>query len=328
MADNSGIKSWKSYAQKLKSFFFSKDILSFLLFVLLSSAFWFVNVLGRERETDISIPVEYIGLPQNIIFSSPPPSRIFVSVKDQGLQLLNYSRFRLKPLRIDLMREFEQQGEIIFTLDQIRSRLNRYLLPSTTILQIRPDTMQITYEKLSEATLPITLVSKIDLAHQHIFSREISLEPSRITVYGPKKIIDSLKSVRTELLKAKNIDDTASYVAKLIPIESVRYSVNETKVTLYVEQFTEKKVQIPITAINFPENLSVRTFPTIVDATFIVGLSHFKDLDRDNIQVFIDYNDLKNDNQSKHKLTVKNNSPFISNIRITPQEVEFLLEQN
>jgi hypothetical protein len=64
-----------------------------------------------------------------------------------------------------------------------------------------------------------------------------------------------------------------------------------------------------------------------VNATYIVGLSQFNALSPSDIQVYLDYNDLKDLKTSKWKLNIKNNSPNISNIRISPQEVEFILEQ-
>ena len=139
--------------------------------------------------------------------------------------------------------------------------------------------------------------------------------------------MDKLKSIRTESLEVKNLNDTNSFICKLKPIQSVRFSVNEINVNLFVEQFTEKKVQIPITAVNCPDNLYIRTFPAVVNATFTVGLSQFNSLFPNEIQVFLDYNDLKLGKHNKQKLKITNNTSYISNIRIAPQEVEFLLEE-
>ncbi len=327
MAENDGINLLRYYLQKLKSFFLSKDILSFLLFLVLSGGFWFVNSLGKEKETEVIIPLRYVGVPQFIAISNNPPTEISVSVKDQGLHLLEYSRKHSKPLTIDLSRVFYQKGEILITSDQLRGKVNRYLQPTTSILEIHPDSLIIQYEKLSMVTLPIKLVSNIELVHQHVFSNATQLEPSHVTVFGPKKILDSLKSVRTESLILKNISDTNSYICKLKPLKSVRFSANDTKVTIYVEQFTEKKMQVPITAVNCPENLTIRTFPTQVVVTYTVGLSHFNLINPKDIQVYLDYNDLKSVKVSKQKLKIKSNSIDISNIRILPQEVEFILEQ-
>ena len=327
MAENNGIKLLSYYLQKLKSFFLSKDILSFSLFFVLSAGFWFVHALGKEREKDIAIPVRYVGIPPYIAITNNPPTEIFLSVKDQGMRLLDYSKSHINPLTIDLSRIFYQKGEIVITADQLSGRISRYLQTTTSILEIHPDSILIQYEKLNSKTLPIELMANIELEHQHIFSDKIQIEPSQVTVFGPKRIIDSLKTVRTEVLKVFNISDTNSFICKLKPIRLVRFSAKDIKATIYVEQFTEKKVQIPITALNCPDNLNIRTFPTIADVTYTVGLSHFNSVSSNEIQVFLDYNDLKNTKMSKQKLKFKCNSSFISNVRILPLEVEFLLEQ-
>ena len=73
MAEKKGINLLSNFLQKLKSFFFTKDILSFLLFLALSSAFWFVHALGKERETTIVVPVRYVGIQINVAVTNSPP---------------------------------------------------------------------------------------------------------------------------------------------------------------------------------------------------------------------------------------------------------------
>jgi len=73
--------------------------------------------------------------------------------------------------------------------------------------------------------------------------------------------------------------------------------------------------------------LLIRTFPAIVNVTYTVGLSHFNSLVPDDIQVYLDYNDLISGKLNKQRLKIINNTSHISNIRIVPQEVEFILEE-
>ncbi|NDP20372.1 MAG: YbbR-like domain-containing protein [Paludibacter sp.] len=329
MAEKNGNRLHIFKIEKLKSFFLSKDILSFLLFLVMSGSFWFVNSLGKDRETTISIPIRYVGIPQNIAITNSPPTKISLSVKDQGLHLLSYSHTQLTPLAIDLSRVFYQKGEILITSDQLNGRIKRYmkLQPTTSILEVQPDSILVQYEKLSMKTLPIVFVSKIELAHQYILSDKILLEPSTVTVFGPKRALDKLKSIRTELKELKNLSDTSILICRLKPERSVRYSTKEIKVSIFVELFTEKKIQIPITEINCPNHLSIRTFPAVVNATYSVGLSHFNSYKINDIQVLLDYNDIKNNKTSKIKLKVINNTTHISSLRISPQEVEFILEE-
>jgi len=329
MADNSGIKILKYYTQKLKSFFFSKDILSFLLFLALSAAFWFVHALGKERETIITVPIRYIGVPLNVAITNSPPEDINISIKDQGIRLFGYSRSHLTPLTIDLSRNFNQKGEILITSDQISNRINGYmhLQPTTTVLDIHPDSILIKYQKLKTKRLPVRLVSNIDLRHQYMLSGKIKLQPDTVQVFGPKQMLDTMTSVRTELVEYKDLADTVYSKRKLMAVKLLHYSSPEIKISIFVEQFTERKVQLPVTSINCPSNLSIRTFPAYVNATYTVGLSYFNLLNTNDIHVFLDYNDLKSNKLSKQTLKVKNNTTHISNIRISPQEVEFILEQ-
>lgn len=327
MADSSGIKFLKYYTQKLKSFFLSKDILSFLFFLVLSASFWFVHTLDKERDTGILIPVQYVGIPLNVEITNSPPSEILLNIRDKGLSLLDYSSNQVTPLTIDLSRNFNAKGVILIGSDQLNSRIRRYLKSTTTVLEIHPDSISIQYEKLIKKVLPIKLNSKIELAPQYMFSDNIKLEPKEVTVFGTKEILDTLKSISTEFLESKNLNDTTNFRCKLTPIKLVHFSVKETNVKVFVEPFTERKVQIPIGILNCPENLSIRTFPAFVNVTYIVGLSQFNSLSPSDILVYLDYNDLKMSKQSKQILKIKNNTSHISNIRISPQEVEFILEQ-
>ncbi len=327
MAENSGIKFLKYYSQKLKSFFFSKDILSFLLFFALSAAFWYINALGKERETILNVPIRYVGVPQYIGLAANTPTSVSITIKDQGLRLFSYSNESRPPITIDLSRTFYQKGEILITSDQLRSKIVRSLLSTTSVLEIKPDSILITYEKLSQKTLPIQLISNIEMAPQYMLAEGIGLTPNQVTVFGPKRLLDKLTFIRTEMVKMQDLNDTTFLSCKLKPIPSVRFSSSDIKLSLFVEQFTEKKIQIPIKTVNCPDNLFIRTFPAVVDATFIVGLSHFNSLSSDEMSVYLDYNDLKPGKSTKQKLKIANNSSHISNIRIVPEEVEFILEQ-
>ncbi|MEI6556106.1 MAG: YbbR-like domain-containing protein [Paludibacter sp.] len=327
MAENTGKILLQYYTKKLKTFFFSKDILSFLLFLLISTIFWYVHALGKERETTIKVPIHYVGVPLNMALTNDPPMEISVDIKDQGIRFFDYGDAAQNPINIDISRLQIQKGEVFITPEQLKSRIVRYLKPTTIIQDFHPNSILIRYEMLSHKTLPVEFISKIELEHQYMLSSDIRLQPNIVTVYGPKKMLDTLKYVRTECKSIENLNDTVSFNCNFIPLKSVQYSVNKTKVTIFVEQFTERKVQIPITAINCPENLMVRTFPAEVNATCTIGLSKFKNFNSSDIQVYLDYNELKSDITSKHVLKIKSLSKNISNIRISPLEVEYILEQ-
>lgn len=317
----------KKTLSKLKTSLNIKDVLSFLLFLLLSSAFWFVHTLDRERQNVLSVPIEYTGMPEEIEVTNKLPSKIKVTIRDEGVKLLQYSRRKLDPMNIDLKRVYFSKGKIIITPDQLKSRISKYLLQSTAVLSIEPDSLVIVYRKLSSKDLPIKIGSTLQLAQQHMLSDSIRIEPSKIKVFGPKHVLDTMKAVYTESISQKNISDTMSIQQKLKRVKNVKFTFDDVNIGIFVEMFTENKVDLPITVINNPENLNIRTFPVSVTATYNIGLSNFKKVNVGDIKIVFDYKDVENAQKRKNKLRIINNSPYIYNLRINPEEVEYLLEK-
>jgi YbbR-like protein len=327
MSEHSGKRLFRFYLRKLKFFFISKDLLSFLFFLALSATFWFVHALDKSRETTITIPIHYVGVPHDIAIKNNPPSEITITVKDQGLRLFSYSKENGSPLNIDLSKLLNKKGEILISSALLRTKVTQYLLPTTSIMDMKTDSFYIQCDKLHKAIKPIVLNSKIELATQYMLSQKIELIPNKVEVFGPKSIIDTLKYIYTELVEVKNLNDTMHLVCKLLPVAHVKFATEQIKVNLFVEHFTEKHIQLPITSINCPPNFSIRTFPAFVNVSYFVGLSKFRNTNQNDIQVYLDYNDLQKSNDTKLKLKIKNNTSYLTNIRVYPEEAEFLLEK-
>ena len=47
---------------------------------------------------------------------------------------------------------------------------------------------------------------------------------------------------------------------------------------LPVDIYTEKTVEVPLRGVNFPADKVLRAFPSKVQVTFQVGLSHFRQI--------------------------------------------------
>ena len=91
--------------------------------------------------------------------------------------------------------------------------------------------------------------------------------------------------------------------------------------------FTEKTVSLPVQIINNPENISIISFPAEVKVIFNISVKNFNAFQNSDIHVVIDFNEIKKGDLKKKRLKIINNKPYISNIRIQPEEVEFLLEE-
>ena len=79
-----GVKPYKV----IKDFLFSavnKEFFVFLFFLAVSAGFWFMTVLNETTEKEIPVPVQLVGIPNNIVICVDVLAswRHYKAVKDQ-----------------------------------------------------------------------------------------------------------------------------------------------------------------------------------------------------------------------------------------------------
>lgn len=94
-----------------------------------------------------------------------------------------------------------------------------------------------------------------------------------------------------------------------------------------VDIYSEKTVEVPVRGIGFPADKVLRTFPSKVQVTFQVGLSHFKDITAEDFAVEVDFKDLEDMEDEKCKPILTVLSPHVNHARISPKEIEYIIEQ-
>ena len=323
------IQIWvRRLQRKGEKFFKSKDILTFSLFLLLSFGFWFVNALSSKRQSDLKVAITYIDIPQDVKFTSELPEEIRIKVRDEGVKLFGYNRSKLQTIKIDLSDKLKKSdAKLYIGAQEIENLIASTLLPTTDLINFSPEVIKVDYVQLISQKVPVAIAMKPSPAPQYIFTKEINISPDTIEVFGAKGDIDSIKQVWTEYSPLTGIKKNLSKVVNLQPIENVQLSQEKVALQINVERFTEKNIDIPITFRHVPDSINVRTFPAKINATFNVSMSQFSRTTQNDIALVFDFDDLKGSHANKYKLKIKNKQPnIISNLKITPEEVEFLLE--
>ena len=98
------------------------------------------------------------------------------------------------------------------------------------------------------------------------------------------------------------------------------------KTKVYVDQITEKTVQVPVQFVNFPATKILRTFPSKVNITFQVGASKYNSITADNFVLVVSYDEVVDNVTGKYRLRLKSVPAGASYVRISPQEIDFLIE--
>lgn len=307
-----------------------QDALIFFVFIIIATAFWFLYAFSKTKETEYEFKIRYKNIPSQYIFSKKVPESIKVTVEDIGFNHFFFSLSNSSnTMIVDLKGKFSNSAEsIVISSKEIKSMLQTVLPPSAKIRYSSPRRITLEYGGLFHKRLPVKLDASLKLYKQYTYREAIKIKPSEVDVYGTKSVLDNMTVVYSKPLKIKGLKATTFKTVNLVVPEGVRIEPKQVDVTIPVELYTEKTLSIPVISKNTPPYTQVRTFPAFVNVTFFVGLSQFDKIKSDAFTVYVDYKLINMDDSGKQKLTYKVNTPInISNIRVSPSSVEYLLEE-
>ena len=167
---------------------------------------------------------------------------------------------------------------------------------------------------------------KIDLDRQYYISNVI-YSPDSVMVYAPQEILDTITTAYTESVLLENMSDTTHRRVSLAKVKGARFIPDFNDVTLMLDVYAEKSVEVPVRGVNFPPDKVLRTFPSKVQVTFQVGLSHFKAITAEDFFIGVTYEELLNNKGEKCPVKLKSVPRYVNHVRLNPQEVDYLIEQ-
>ena len=283
----------------------SKEFLVFLFFFFVSATFWVLQALNDTFDLEVTAPVQLRGVPKNVM----------VTIRNRGTSLIHYFRHReLPPVGLDFNRY--DNGSVSARVQIPSSDVQRAVqnqLGDSKVQSIRPDTLEFYYNRGLYHRLPVRTTGTISASPQN-YLVGISYEPDSVDVYAPSSVelTDLTRSVSQDImLNAK---------------PGVKYVPSSVRFTAEVDYYTEKTVEVPIIGLNFPADKQLRTFPSKAKITFRIGAASFKRITQDSFVLAITYEELL-DGLEKYRLHLKSIPEGVSNIRIIPAEVDYLIEQ-
>lgn len=315
----------RKQVKKVKAFFCTKDVLTFLVFLLISTSFWFVHALDRPRETKLNIPFVVEGIPADVQLLNKLPETLEVKVRDKGKNLFHYGKNKITPIRVSLDGYFkEDEGVIRLSKQMLQHRVLSALNATSELLRFAPDTLLVLYTHQHQKEVPVSMKTMLQPTRQYQL-RKAELSPKTIMVYGAKARLQQLDSVYTEETIITNIKDSMNLRLPLVQIEDVVMSNKDVQVQVVAERFTEKKMLFPVEPVHFPGNYSVKVFPAEVEVSFNVPLSEFAFVSEEDVRVLLDYHDVQSD-VAHQAVKLEYTLDYLRNIKVKPMEVEFLLE--
>lgn len=331
MLDVENIKQFNlRISKQMKDFLLSeksREFFIFLFFFLVAGGFWLLQTLNNDYEAEFAIPVRLRKVPDNIILTSEPASKLHISVKDKGTVLLNYMLGKsFYPVTIDFTEYLNEDSHVKIPVFRFVNEVMGQMKASTQLLSIDPDTLEYIYSTGASKRVPVRLNGSLKADRQYFFSDTL-FQPDSVTAYAPEFMLDTIHAAYTQYVALENISDTIYQQLLLQAQRGVKLVPSSIQMILPVDIYTEKTVEVSLQGVDFPIDKTLRAFPSKVQITFQVGVSRFRDITADDFHINVSYEELQSLGTNKYTVKLQNIPQGVSHVRINPEQVDFLIEQ-
>lgn len=306
----------------------NKEFLIFLFFLALSGIFWLMKALDETYEEEIPVAVRLVGVPKNVVMTSSLPDTVRVTLRDKGFVLLAYTTSnRLHPVTVNFNSYANRQsGHGQLPVTDFQKSVRQQLSASTTVTSIKADRWDFYFNYGRNKVAKVELLGNIVPADNYYLSH-VQFSPEKVTVYASKSKLDSIRSIPTEYLNIVDFEDTVVRTVRLKTIPGVKVVPQTVKVWIYADILTEASIEVPITAINRPPGLVIRTFPQYVKVNFSVGARLYRQVHASDFQVVVDYREIAAHPSDKCNLYLRAKPRIVSKASLDMKQVDYLIEQ-
>ena len=311
----------------VRNFLFSglnKEFLIFLFFLALSGAFWLLMTLNETMEREFKIPMRLSGVPRNAVITGELPDTVRVTVRDKGFTLVTYD-FRPLVFRFSNYAD-EDEGKGVIPLTDVQKQVLSQMYGSSKLLQVKPGAFDFYFTYGTSKKVPVVFRGKITTSKSYYLAHT-EFYPSMVTVYANKQQLDKLQTVEIEPFNYRNLQDTIRQAVKIRKIRGVKIVPPTVRLSIYPDVLTEEAIDVPITAINMPPGMVLRTFPSKVTVRFTIGASLFRTIKPNLFKVVVDYEELAANPSDKCTLQLRSVPRSVSKASLEIDRVDYLLEQ-
>lgn len=304
-----------------------RELLIFFVFLLASTFAWYLQTLQYDSEFEVKVPLSYSKLPDSVSITNDLPKELKVLVRDKAKNAYKYyGRKSERTIVVNLMNWYVSDGISSVSTNEFRYEVQKNLLSTSKLIKITQDSLNFYFITKSSKIIPVIFDGKIMPSTQYMVIKEPELKPSHVKIYAPSKILDKIYAVHTVAENFVDVNKSFTSAIKLREEDGIQYSENSVNISVEIEEFTEKKINIPVKGYDFPENLGLIIRPASVTVSFFVGLSSYKNISGVDFEVGVDYNQFLKSDNSNVPVQIKKCPNNISNLKVTPQSVYCLME--
>lgn len=317
-----------TFKNKIASYFKSRKVNVFLLFLVLALVFSVLTKLSDDYTQTIAFNIDAQNIPEEQVIVRDSSHAINITLTTYGFKLMKY--YLSKPsIKVDFENLDKTSTHYFWTQNKELPNVVSQLDPGIKIESVNPDTIRFRYDVNHVKKIPVILEAEINFSSGFDLIETIKVSPDSIKAIGPRVLVDSVTQVTTKQLILNDINSNISAQVQLkFPedIPDVTFSQDQVEVTGAVEKFTEGSISVPVNLTNIPEDLKIKFYPKTVSVLYYTSLTNFETISSSSFIVECDYNELNaQDTFLIPKITEQPEG--VKNVRLNEKRIEFILLQ-
>jgi len=264
-----------------------RNLLIKILVFFLAILFWVLQSLWKDHQETINIQVKFSQMPNELIILSEESLFIPLDFEARGLDFIV---FKLSEAYAEINAENFHYGINEFPVkpsdlrNQGRVKLNMDKFDSETKFSVNLD-------KMIEKKIAIEIQYSSAGDEEFFLKNRIEDPNKKITVTGPKSIVDQLDNILTEKINQKMFRDGKIIAELIVPDPKLRVIKNQ--ITLEVTVAKQIERIISLIPINYPLDMGVTIIPQKISVMILGPEEIIGKLERSSINAFIDESVLK-----------------------------------
>ena len=273
----------------------NRSILTFLVFLAISTGAWFLVKLSENYTTQTVFRLQFAEVPADQWIPSKD-HLVKMSLNIDGFHTLRYKMIR-EPKRMvtialnEVPYRQEDENTYSFSSQYVAEKVADMLDISPSDITMNDSKIYFDMDWLKSKVVPVVLRSDIKTQRQYDLYGIPVLDPSSVTIYGPQEVIDTVRSVRTELVSRVNVSESFSETVNLdLSGGKIHSNTKAVRATVNVEKYTEMDVEVPI---RVADSLRMRFFPETMTVKCLVAMKDYASVVPDDFSVTVDVRQLQ-----------------------------------
>lgn len=302
----------------------------FFLFLACSAAIWFIKALSQTYVSTAAFDLKYVNLPDGYLFKGASKEEMEVKLRAGGFQFLGFN-FKNKSVSIDVSEAEKNAGKFFIPESRYRTQIEKQLSEAMGLLEIENDTLFLDMLAVFTKNIPVRPNIEMNLGQNYLLDGKIKIIPDSIAITGPKVEIDSIDQLRTIRVILPDLTDDFIEETNIMmspELKNTSYSETEVQLSGKIVRFSERIFEVPITVINLPSELEIKTFPETVSVVCKAKIERLKLLKNTDFQVIADYALQKGVKSEELVLKLNKKPEGLHSVRLKEKNAEYIVKKS